>query len=82
MSEQYNVHEAKTKFSQLLVKVENGEDVIIARGGIPVARLVRLASVKKPKFGFAKGLLPEISQAEWDKYKAEFRASFREDKWV
>ena len=35
-----NVHEAKTTLSQLLAEVERGEDVIIARSGKPVARLI------------------------------------------
>ena len=35
-----NVHEAKTTLSRLLVQVEAGEDIIIARNGKPVARLV------------------------------------------
>lgn len=35
-----NVHEAKTNLSRLLAQVEAGEDVIIARRGRPVARLV------------------------------------------
>jgi len=39
---QFNVHEAKTKFSQLLELVERGEEVIVARHGKPVARLVGL----------------------------------------
>jgi prevent-host-death family protein len=34
-----NVHEAKTTLSQLLVDVERGEDVVIVRDGMPVARL-------------------------------------------
>ena len=37
-----NVHEAKTNLSRLLAQVESGEDVIIARSGTPVARLVRV----------------------------------------
>jgi prevent-host-death family protein len=36
----YNVHEAKTHLSALLEQVAGGEDVIIARAGVPVARLV------------------------------------------
>ena len=36
-----NVHEAKTNLSRLLAQVEAGEDVVIARNGKPVARLVR-----------------------------------------
>ena len=35
-----NVHQAKTHLSQLLQKVEAGEDIVIARSGIPIARLV------------------------------------------
>lgn len=35
-----NVHKAKTELSRLLEAVETGEDVIIARAGVPVARLV------------------------------------------
>jgi len=36
----FNVHEAKTHLSRLLQRVEDGEEVIIARAGKPVARLV------------------------------------------
>ncbi|WP_419943355.1 type II toxin-antitoxin system Phd/YefM family antitoxin [Candidatus Palauibacter sp.] len=35
-----NVHEAKTQLSRLLAQVEAGEDIVIARRGEPVARLV------------------------------------------
>ncbi len=38
-----NVHEAKTQLSRLLAAVEAGEEVVIARSGRPVARLVGLA---------------------------------------
>jgi prevent-host-death family protein len=40
MSEQLNVYEAKTRLSQLLDRVEAGEEIVIARNGRPVARLV------------------------------------------
>lgn len=36
----HNVHAAKTHLSELLERVETGEEVIIARAGRPVARLV------------------------------------------
>jgi prevent-host-death family protein len=42
-----NVHEAKTQLSRLLLKVRDGEEVVIARAGKPVARLVPYES--KPK---------------------------------
>ena len=35
-----NVHRAKTELSRLLEAVEAGEEVVIARAGVPVARLV------------------------------------------
>lgn len=36
---QVNVHEAKTHLSRLLARVEQGEEILIARAGKPVARL-------------------------------------------
>ena len=35
-----NIHQAKTHFSRLLQRVAAGEEVVIARAGVPVARLV------------------------------------------
>jgi prevent-host-death family protein len=37
---QVNVHEAKTQLSKLLARVAAGEEIVIARAGEPVARLV------------------------------------------
>jgi prevent-host-death family protein len=41
-----NIHEAKTQLSKLIEAVEAGEEVIIARAGKPVARLVPFKPVK------------------------------------
>jgi prevent-host-death family protein len=38
-----NVHEAKTHLSRLLARVGLGEEVIIARAGVPIARLVPIS---------------------------------------
>jgi prevent-host-death family protein len=38
-----NIHEAKTHFSKLVDRVLQGEEVVIAKAGRPVARLVPLA---------------------------------------
>ena len=35
-----NVHDAKTHLSRLLVRVEQGERIVVARGGTPIAMLV------------------------------------------
>lgn len=51
-----NVHEAKTNLSRLLVQAEAGEEVIIARNGNPVARLVRCKKHRKRKPGSMAGL--------------------------
>jgi prevent-host-death family protein len=51
-----NIHEAKTHFSRLLERVAMGEEVIIAKAGTPVAKLVPLEQApKKRVFGSAKG---------------------------
>ena len=50
-----NVHEAKTNLSRLLAQVESGDDVVIARNGTPVARLVRCSRPGTPQFGSWKG---------------------------
>jgi len=44
MTTTVNIHEAKTNFSKLLQRVLNGEEVIIARAGKPVAVLSPVAS--------------------------------------
>ncbi|MCU1485257.1 MAG: hypothetical protein JWN67_2003 [Actinomycetia bacterium] len=36
-----NVHDAKTNLSKLLARVEAGEEVVIGRNGVPVAKLVK-----------------------------------------
>ncbi len=46
MPDMVNVHEAKTHLSKLLERVERGEEVVIARSGKPVARLV---AVEEPR---------------------------------
>jgi len=51
-----SVHEAKTHLSRLLTRVDAGEDVIIARYGRPVARLVPIRRPAGPRrLGSLKG---------------------------
>lgn len=42
-----NIHEAKTHLSQLIARVQAGEEVVISKAGRPVARLVPIKQ-KKP----------------------------------
>lgn len=52
----YNIHEAKTNLSKLIEKTQKGEEVIIAKAGKPVAKLVAHKEKLKPrKFGLWKG---------------------------
>lgn len=44
----FNVHEAKTHFSRILARVQAGEEVIIARAGEPIARIVPI-QVARPR---------------------------------
>ena len=51
-----NIHDAKTHLSRLLQKVANGEEVTIARAGVPVARLVPVINKQNIRpLGFARG---------------------------
>ena len=55
---QVNIHDAKTNLSKLLKKVSEGEEVVIARSGKPVAKIIAYAkepNVRVP--GSAKGMI-------------------------
>ena len=72
------IHTAKTTLSQLLVRVEAGEEILLARGKDPIAKLVPFRSAKKKKrqFGTMKGKirvgpeffepLPEDELKRWE----------------
>jgi prevent-host-death family protein len=53
MAKIVNVHDAKSQLSRLLKEVQAGEEVIIARAGIPVARLSPVAAEGR-QLGFAR----------------------------
>jgi prevent-host-death family protein len=72
-----NIHEAKTQFSRLIARVEAGEEIVIARDGTPVARLIAARSpARKRVAGRDRGLfivpedfdtpLPESSLADFE----------------
>jgi prevent-host-death family protein len=50
-----NTHEAKTRFSELLRLVSDGEEVIIANRGVPVARIVPLCDTRSQQQGKYRG---------------------------
>ena len=49
MTESVNIHDAKTHLSRLVERVETGEEIVIARAGRPVARLVPLEGRTQPR---------------------------------
>ena len=73
---QMNIAEAKAKLSELIAAVERGEDVVIARGGHPVARIVPMGAGPGFRIGIAEGLvaglpdfldpMPEDELALWE----------------
>lgn len=64
MSDTINVAEAKSKLSELLSRVEAGEEITISRAGKAIARLVAARAVEAPvrKAGMWRHLFP----ADWN----------------
>jgi prevent-host-death family protein len=55
---QVNIHEAKTRLSQLIAEVEaGGEEVVVARAGKPVVRIIK--ELKEPR------IYRRLSEAPW-----------------
>jgi prevent-host-death family protein len=70
-----NVHQAKTHLSKLLERVEAGEEVIIARAGEPVARLIPFARPGKRTLGLDAGqgfIAPDFDAPLPDDLLADF----------
>ncbi|AOO81495.1 type II toxin-antitoxin system Phd/YefM family antitoxin [Bosea vaviloviae] len=73
---QFSVHDAKTNLSKLIADALEGADVVIARGSVPVVRLVPVAPRGKRRFGALKGKiavdgrfdepLPETELGGWN----------------
>jgi prevent-host-death family protein len=60
---QVNIHEAKTRLSQLIQCVLDGEEVIIARNNQPVVRLEPITRTPaKRKLGSLRGLVKSIAE--------------------
>ncbi|HEX5319140.1 MAG TPA: type II toxin-antitoxin system prevent-host-death family antitoxin [Stellaceae bacterium] len=55
MSDTITIHAAKTHLSRLILRVEAGEEIVIARGRTPVARLVPMAPAPRRVFGALRG---------------------------
>ena len=72
-----NIHEAKTRFSQLVERAQAGEEVIIAEAGVPVAKLIRYSESDAPRQpGFWRGKV-RIAD-DFDDLPEAFTAYFEE----
>jgi len=64
----FNVHEAKTHFSRLVDRAHAGEEIVVAKAGVPYARLVPIAPVSRPKR--KPGGLTVTGPIDWDAFEA------------
>jgi len=51
----FTIHAAKTNLSKLVARAEAGEEIVLARGREPVAKIVPVAPKPKRQFGRLKG---------------------------
>lgn len=76
MREQVNIHEAKSRLSNLIARAEKGEEIVIARANKPVVRLVPVRKPKaRRKLGEAKGKV-KIAP-DFDELPDDFMKHFR-----
>jgi prevent-host-death family protein len=71
----FNVHDAKTNLSRLLERAAQGEEIIIAKSGRPIAKLVRMAAEPR-RPGRLKGrirIAPDFDEPLPDEVMAAFR---------
>jgi prevent-host-death family protein len=63
--EKFSIHDAKTNLSRIIERVEHGEEIIISRAGIPVAKVVPLSrQVARKGRGSLRGRL--VLAPDWD----------------
>lgn len=77
MEKLVNMHEAKTHLSRLVERVEAGEEIVLARAGRPVARIVPFSARRVPRQpGFWRGRV--AIDPKFDDPLPEFAAAFGE----
>lgn len=80
MSKQVNMYEAKTHFSKLAEEVEAGAEIIVARSGRPVLKLVRIEEPKvNRKLGWASDIAKDFDWDAWDELDKEVAKMWNDD---
>jgi prevent-host-death family protein len=59
MRTRVNIHQAKTQLSKLVERASRGEEIVIAKAGKPIARLVPLDECRERRPGLVQGRLTE-----------------------
>ncbi len=77
MTKSVNVHEAKTHLSRLLDEAVNGEDIVIARSGVPMVHLSPVNKAARPG-GFLKGIWPDFQDDDFFSQLSEEELDFWE----
>lgn len=71
-----NIHEAKTHLSKLIARVRKGEEVVLAKAGKPVAKIVPFEAAPRRRVpGHAKGLVKIFDNFD-DPLPEEFMRAF------
>lgn len=74
-----NMHEAKTNLSKLVARAHEGDEIIIARAGRPVAKIVPYtAPARKAIIGALKEVIPDITDDEWEESDRQVAALWKQ----
>lgn len=80
MSKQVNMYEAKTHFSKLAEEVEAGAEIIVARSGKPVLKLVKIEEpTVTRKLGWASNIAKDFDWDAWDELDKEVAKMWNDD---
>ena len=71
----YNMHDAKTQLSKLAERAAQGEEIVIARNGRPLARLMAMPERRPIRLGLGKGLI-RIGEDFDDPLPADIQEAF------
>ena len=58
---QLTIAEAKSRFAEIIVAAEHGEEVIIAKRGVPAVRLVAIFAPRPVRLGLLQGIVSKDS---------------------
>jgi prevent-host-death family protein len=72
----YNIHDAKTRFSKLLARVARGEEVVIARAGKAVAKLVPIVPPPRAREPGSAAHIEMTMRDDFDEIPGTLRESF------